>query len=297
MANPKTVDRKELRPGTPILVRGKVAFSRIRSHVSGQELEERNRRDAQRGMKPKNVPYTQISVYGAEIIPGNPTAGLTKEEIFVQECFYQSASQASPGVSYGITNTSPYLPRVAVMESTVANEIPQGEIQGELDHGLDVTLVLGVFFSKKNKINSIGLNMILCNEPIRYYAAGNNVNLAQYGITVNAAPAPQEPAFPMQDDDAAAPASPMGQPAGQPYSTQPPYGPPPAQEAYYPQPAPAPYSYQQQPAPQPYAYTPGMDQNPFGAPAPAPASAPAPAPYDAQGPGVAYDPNKPERAY
>lgn len=232
-----TVNLNQLAPNATVLVRGKLAYSRLAKQIDGEELQKDMQRRQQKGWIPIEKPYTTATINNAQVIYANPQQK-TPVEIYVEEHFYQSRSQHAQGWSYTANNKGKNLPYICEMKGNNAMQVIP---EGELANGLDVTLVLRVFKGKPN--NGLSLDGVIVNEPIRYYNGGNaGAGLANLGITFVPAAAPAaapasapvtesvEPAAPVQAP-ATAPANfpaddnpfggPVSAPVGNPYATQP----------------------------------------------------------------------------
>lgn len=226
----RTVNLNQLVPNTTILVRGKLAYSRLARQIDGEELQKDMSRRQQKGWIPIEKPYTTATINNAAVIPSaNGQKG--PADIYVEEHFYQSRSNQATGWSFTANNKGKNLPWVAEMQGTQAIQVIP---EGELANGLDVTLVLRVFKGKPN--NGLSLDGVIVNEPIRYFNGTAGAGLADMGITfVPAANAPKAPAAQPAPAPAVAPAAapagfpadenpfgtPVTAPAGNPYAAAP----------------------------------------------------------------------------
>lgn len=232
-----TISLNQLTPNTTVLVRGKLAYSRLVRQIDGEELQKDMLRRQQKGWIPIDKPYTTATINDAQLICANNQK--SPAEIYVEEHFYQSRAQRASGWSYTANNKGKSLPYICEMKGQNAVQVIP---EGELANGLDVTLVLRVYKGKPN--NGLSLDGVIVNEPIRYFSGAAGAGLAELGITfVPVAEAPAAPtpakapvtestAAPMQP--AAAPVmtpvhpaddnpfgSPVTAPVGNPYATQP----------------------------------------------------------------------------
>lgn len=286
MANKQyTVGLNDLTPKSLICVRGRLTYSRLAKHIDGEELERDNARRKASNGNPINRPYTTATICDARVLFVNPQAEQnptlrTREETYALEHMYQSMNNKNSGWNYNAVNKSRNLPRVFEYNRESGKYDPVS-LTGELDNGLDVTLVMRVF-KGQNGNNGISLDQVCINEPVRYYSGG--IDLSAYGIITSesVAPAPTEAAAPVQPTQPVAPIAPVA-PAAQPvtggFATQP------AAPAAMPYQAPAPAGMPAAPA----------GPSAFGAypAAPAPAAPVAPAPG-----GIQYNPaNDPSRQY
>lgn len=186
MEKQKTIQNAQLTEGTQILIRGNVVYSRITSHIEGEELEKDKirRKNNQPPQRPIDKPYTTITITNARIEP--MTQGqFTVEEQYLHERIYDSKKNPDMKNNYTSISKSPFLPNIAIVRNGDPNNADQIVPQGELDRGLDVTLVLRVFASNGNK--GLSLDAVLVNEPIRYYTASRGYigEIAKRGIIIN----------------------------------------------------------------------------------------------------------------
>lgn len=225
-----TINNNQLTAGKKIYVEGKVNFSRIANIIQGEELAKDIERKRRIGMNPIEKPYTSITITEAKIRP-TQQGGLTIEEQFIQEKFYQSKNNPS-SYNFRIDNKSPYLPAVAQFDRQT-NTAPQIDLKGnELAVGLDVILELIVYQPKNFTNKGIGLNSILVMEPVQYYTGANSADFSALGIqykplpsdeakqaiTPGDTPSANAPAIDT-NDDVYANAQPVASPTGNPYAT------------------------------------------------------------------------------
>lgn len=183
MAN-RTVPAERLQEGSIILIRGKLAFSRLARFVDGQALVDSiARQRAQGRMYPTTSPYTTVNLLDPQVMAVVPNA-LTPEETFINESIYTSKSGDNAGhLGYSIDSTGTSLPQVLVRNED--GTYAQVALDNDLATGLDVTLVLNVFKPRAYEKRGIGLSQVLVNEPLRYYSGGvTETTLAARGIIV-----------------------------------------------------------------------------------------------------------------
>lgn len=162
---PKEISKSDLRANAAYLVRGKVAYS----HISRQTTDaERARANAKRKY-PIDKNYTFITLHGATVLCKDPQAP-TVEERYAAECLYQDTNPKHPGLNFSAINKSCFLPSVFVKVPGTENSYAPVKLEGELDSGLDVTLVMRVFSARGT--NGVTLDRVLVNEPLRYYDEG-----------------------------------------------------------------------------------------------------------------------------
>lgn len=221
-----SISAENLREGQQILVRGKVAFSRLTALITGDELAKSIDRARKRGSKyPTLKPHTTISLLDPMVLFADSNAP-TPEEQYVSERFYVGKSGANAGRrAYSIDSTSPFLPTVLEQDPSAPGAYRQLVLERDLDTDMDVTLVLQMFKPKDSEKRAIGLQQVILNEAVRYYNGGGGTDaLAARGIVVNgpisavsAAPADAPAAAPVaQQPGMVAPAVPTQDPWGAP---------------------------------------------------------------------------------
>ena len=188
----KTISLSSVAPGTIIQVRGKVAFSRIRSQIKDEELRRANERNVQQGRLAIDKAHTKLSLKQCTLIANDPN-NLTIGEKYVWERMFTSQKHPENGYCYEGLNKGKFLPVVAHRIEGHPNEIQQyepSELLGELANDLDVTILMRVFESKPN--NGITLDTVIVNEPIRFYQGGAATSLAAAGLTLRPSSAGRE---------------------------------------------------------------------------------------------------------
>lgn len=182
-----TITAAQLDPNVNIRVRGVVRFARLNRYATAEELARAN---AMRQF-PKQGNYLTITIGNAEIVPKNP-GGLTKEEIYVQESFYQSKKHGD--LEYRIEYKSKMQPRyfqpAANGQGWDEVDVPGQFNNKELASGLNVELDLHTFATNyANK--GLSLDAVWCLEPIRFFSGGNNAfinDLLAQGTVINELP-------------------------------------------------------------------------------------------------------------
>ena len=219
----KTISNNQLRPESTIWVKGNLTYSRVTKQISGDELKKDIDRKKQNGRIPIEKPYTTASICNAQVLYQNPQAP-TIEEKYIEERLFTSAKH--PGYNFQGVNKGNRLPYIGNLSG---NQFIQIAPEGELDNGLDVTLIIRVF--KGNPQNGVTLDGIILNEPVRYYSS-NGLGLAERGITMVPAPGYDNSAAAHvndatvgapESDDFAPTQTPINQTPvnGHPYSAQP----------------------------------------------------------------------------
>ena len=190
MTNIKT---HQLTEGQTIVIRGTLEYSRLMSLISGDELQRSIAQQRQMGVTyPTTKDHTRVVLRDAQVLyadPNNPTA----EEQYASQKLYQSKKNPEKGMMYSHDNKSPFLPPIWI-PSNPAN-LSEGYVQltdpeGELDNGLNVSVVLETFKYGDNPNVGMGLTSVVVNEEPRYYT-NNRVDrdkLAALGIVFNSNP-------------------------------------------------------------------------------------------------------------
>lgn len=182
-----TVSATQLREGQIILVRGKTAFSRLARVIEGEQLTKRVAEARARGQKyPTSVPHTTISLSDAQVVYADPSAP-TPEEIYTSEKIYDIKKGENAGKKgFGIDNRGNFLPVILEQDPENPGAHRQLVLPQDLAVGVDVTLVLNVFASGDYANKGLGIQYVMLNEPVRYYASGVDRNaLAARGLIIN----------------------------------------------------------------------------------------------------------------
>lgn len=256
----------QLTEGQTVVIRGTLEYSRLMSLIAGDELQRSIAQQRQMGVAyPTTKEHTRIVLRDAQVLyadPNNPTA----EEQYASQKLYQSKKNPEKGMMYSMDNKSPFLPPIWVPAdpANLAEGYEQlTDPEGELDGGLNVSVVLETFKAGNNANLGLGLTSVVVNEAPRYYT-NNRVDrdkLAAMGIVFKSNPvnptynlAPQAGGDqPQQDntDNQGMPTPGIGQQPQQNQSAP--------QQQYNQQPAPQ--QGQQQYAPQPQAGQPNQAQS------------------------------------
>lgn len=178
----KSINLDTIAPGTNVLIRGKVAFSKITSQFEGEELRKRNERLQARGGNPIATPYTTMTISNPVVLTRVPNQK-QPIETWAEEGFY--TREKSNGLHFTGINKGNSLPTILVKSANTSNNEYKKIIpEYELAVGLDVTLMIRVFRSNKGLHHGTCMDAILVNEPIRYYESNKLSNsLKAYGIT------------------------------------------------------------------------------------------------------------------
>ena len=183
----------QLNEDQTIVLRGKLEYSRLMSMIEGQELQRRIAQQRQIGaMYITDKPHTTITVREAQVCYTDPNNPTIEEQYVAQKC-YNSKKHPDKGLMFNLDNKSPFLPPiwVPVNPANLAEGYTQlTDPEGELDGGLDVSVVLTTFKSGNNANLGLGLDSVIVHEAPRYYS-NNRVDrdkLAALGIVFNSNP-------------------------------------------------------------------------------------------------------------
>ena len=165
MSKNRTLKTNDLTVGATFAVKGKLASSRVASHLDGDELIKYNQRRLQQGGIPIDKPHTFVTIREAEVIY-KEKGKKTPEEIYAEESLFESKMVPGSGLSYSITNKTSNLPYVVVKREgeNIADRV---DLEKELARGLDVTLIMRVFKSRTN--NGISLDGVVITGKLAYY--------------------------------------------------------------------------------------------------------------------------------
>lgn len=215
----RTIRTNDLKPGTIYMVRGKLEYARLASQIKGEELQRDINRRQSRGWMAITTPYTTATISNPQIICKDPN-NLTPEEKYANESIYTGHSNGQAVYMFSARNRGRFLPYIAQYDAT-NKQATQVQPEGELAHGLDVTLVMRVYEAKPN--NGVSLEGVFVNEPIRYYNANTPASeLRALGITFIPLETQQKQLDEINDAPAQqAPAQQNTQPQDNPFSAQP----------------------------------------------------------------------------
>lgn len=183
----------QLNEDQTIVVRGKLEYSRLMSMIEGAELQRRIAQQRQMGsMYITEKPHTTVTLRGVQVLYADPNNPTIEEQYVAQKC-YNSRKHPDKGLMFNLDNKSPFLPPIWVPANP--NNLDEGYVQltdpeGELDSGLDVSLILTTFKAGNNANLGLGLDSVVVNEAPRYYS-NNRVDrdkLAALGIVFNSNP-------------------------------------------------------------------------------------------------------------
>lgn len=218
--------------GTFVLIKGKVAFARLASQYSFDELDKINA-SRPKGKYPESRPYTTLTIQDPEVQPDynrlndpNTADSQATAERVISEQFYTSKSGKSAGqLHYSAINKTKNLPNY-FKANPAENKYDQFVLEGEPAPGTEVLMQLRIYIIDRegNQRYGVSLDSVIFTDPngqINYFGnAGSQVNpaLESMGIILSAPPvahpaqAPQ-PAVDNQVDN-------TGLPAGNPAPDQ-----------------------------------------------------------------------------
>lgn len=175
-------------------VRGKLAFCRIASSISGEELKKDQERRAQMNRPTIDKPYTTITLEDPVILHPEQVPDIVKQVL--TERFITKEVDGVMRQRYYAVNKSPFLPNVVYSKEAgvdkAGQEIASNDypLPAELATGLDVTLGVRFYLGKLNNVG-VGFNYVKLNEPVRMYAkSGLEASLASEGVAYKPATGP-----------------------------------------------------------------------------------------------------------
>ncbi|MFF2053832.1 hypothetical protein ACFVU2_19665 [Leifsonia sp. NPDC058194] len=184
-----SIPAERLREGHQILVRGKISFSRLAALIEGEALARSIEQARKRGsLYPTDVPHTTVNLVDAVVLYADAQNPSLEEQFVAEKVYAVKTGENAGKQGYGIDNKSTFLPTILEMDPENAGQYRQLVLERDLASGIDVTLVLQTFKSKKGYAKGgVGLQQVVLNEPVRYYAsAGLDTSaLAARGIVVN----------------------------------------------------------------------------------------------------------------
>lgn len=145
------------------ILRGRVVLSNIANIIDGEKLEQENQKAVSSGRYPSKKPYSFITIEHPEIICDCPKLKAYLE----QKCY-----SGKGGNLLRFTAKSPFAPSVGHLDKA-SGHVQEIVLERELASGVEVQLLVGVYHSKRNKVNGLGLNNVTILDPeIRYLASG-----------------------------------------------------------------------------------------------------------------------------
>ena len=110
MSSTHQIQAHQLTPGSTVIVKGLIGFSRLRSLMGPPEIIKMNQARTRSMYKlDPNKPITRLNLHHAEVVYADP-AKPTIEEMFVNERMYTSSQRPERGVQYSIDNKGSVLP-------------------------------------------------------------------------------------------------------------------------------------------------------------------------------------------
>lgn len=162
----------QLRDGQVARVRGKILFSRLSSLITGKALEKRIEAARKIGHRyPTTVPHIVVIIADAQVVYANPSAP-TPEEVYLAQKLRPIARGRGAGtMGFNFENRRKELPVVMEQDPESPGSHRPLVLEQDLAHGLDVTIVLEAFTSRKYKNKGLMIRHIVLNEPVRYHRA------------------------------------------------------------------------------------------------------------------------------
>ena len=197
------ITASQIRPGSTIILRGKIEYARVRSPMGPEDIDKLNetRRANRKPGAPfypldRNKPLTRLSLSNVEVVFKSPDGKPDLEEYYVYERLFQTPKKPELGNRWGIDNKGNRLPVLLKVVDGKAvqitdNEIPASTMSMPTEPARDqlVTVVLNVYSSGMNANNGIGLQTIIFDGEPEWFTGGNsavnNNALAALGITLS----------------------------------------------------------------------------------------------------------------
>lgn len=199
------ITASQIRPGSTIILRGKIEYARVRSLMGPEDIDKLNetRRAKRKPGAPfypldRNKPLTRLSLSNVEVVFKSPDGQPDLEEYYVYERLFQTPDKPELGNRWSIDNKGNRLPILlkvidgkAVQITDTDNEIPASTMSMPTEPARDqlVTVVLNVYSSGMNANNGIGLQTIIFDGKPEWFTGGNsavnNSALAALGITLS----------------------------------------------------------------------------------------------------------------
>lgn len=197
------ISASQIRPGSTIILRGKIEYARVRSLMGPEDIDKLNetRRAKRKPGAPfypldRNKPLTRLSLSNVEVVFKSPDGKPDLEEYYVYERLFQTPDKPELGNRWSIDNKGNRLPVLLKVVNGEAvqitdNEIPASTMSMPTEPARDqlVTVVLNVYSSGMNANNGIGLQTIIFDGEPEWFTGGNsavnNNALAALGITLS----------------------------------------------------------------------------------------------------------------
>lgn len=197
------ITASQIRPGSTIILRGKIEYARVRSLMGPEDIDKLNetRRANRKPGAPfypldRNKPLTRLSLSNVEVVFKSPDGKPDLEEYYVYERLFQTPDKPELGNRWSIDNKGNRLPVLLKVVDGKAvqitdNEIPASTMSMPTEPARDqlVTVVLNVYSSGMNANNGIGLQTIIFDGEPEWFTGGNsavnNNALAALGITLS----------------------------------------------------------------------------------------------------------------
>lgn len=197
------ITASQIRPGSTIILRGKIEYARVRSLMGPEDIDKLNetRRANRKPGTPfyplaRNKPLTRLSLSNVEVVFKSPDNKPDLEEYYVYERLFQTPDKPELGNRWSIDNKGNRLPVLLKVVDGKAvqitdNEIPASTMSMPTEPARDqlVTVVLNVYSANMNANNGVGLQTIIFDGEPEWFTGGNsavnNKALAALGITLS----------------------------------------------------------------------------------------------------------------
>lgn len=180
--NNYSININSVEPGAQVFLSGVVDYSRIASHIEGEELAADNARKLAKGMRAVEKPHTRLVMAHCKLEYANPAAP-TIAERFIAERLYKSIAHPDKEDCFSAVNKSRNLPNLYCRENAVSKQLEPAELTAELAAGTPVTIMLRFFSTNQNA--GVSLDTVIVNQkPIRWNTGANAAALAERGFEI-----------------------------------------------------------------------------------------------------------------
>lgn len=186
----KQYSTNDLKVGETAMVDMSITYSHIVKAYDISEIERKIASDTQAGRiaPDRNDAGRLREITGCDVNIHN--ASETFQKFLDERCYTSRKKAGSYFVNLRTKGNLP--PRFAARDPQNPNVLHEFVPEGEFDHNLNVTLVLNVYRPKNSPNNGVGIQMVIVNEPVRYYKPDTFTQaLASAGLTFE----------PMSEDD------------------------------------------------------------------------------------------------
>ena len=180
--NNYSININSVEPGAQVFLNGIVDYSRIASHIDGEELAADNARKLAKGMRAIEKPHTRLVLSHCKLEYANPAAPTTAEK-FIAERLYRSTAHPDKEDCFTAMNKSRNLPNLYCRDNAVSKQLEPAAPTAELAAGTPVTVALRFFSTNQN--SGVSLDTVIVNQkPIKWNAGFSAAALAERGFEI-----------------------------------------------------------------------------------------------------------------